>query len=116
MVFPISDELLGTFAPIVVYWVYSGIYILLGSFENYRLHSKKDEDEKNLVSKGTVVKGVLLQQTIQAIVSIVLFTVSVLKSCGRARVFFFFFCDFELIFGTCLFFFFGSIRPKTLGQ
>jgi hypothetical protein len=114
MVFPISDELLGTFAPIVVYWVYSGIYILLGSFENYRLHSKKDEDEKNLVSKGTVVKGVLLQQTIQAIVSIVLFTVSVLKSCVCARGFFFL-CDFELIFGTCLFFW-GSIRPKTLGQ
>jgi len=116
MVFPISDELLGTFAPIVVYWVYSGIYILLGSFENYRLHSKKDEDEKNLVSKGTVVKGVLLQQTIQAIVSIVLFTVSVLKSCVRARVFFFFFFFFLFIFWNCLFFFFGSIRPKTLGQ
>ncbi|KAG2702351.1 hypothetical protein I3843_06G078400 [Carya illinoinensis] len=72
----ISDELLGTFAPIVVYWVYSGIYVLLGYFENYRLHSKKDEDEKNLVSKGTVVKGVLLQQIVQAIVAILLFTVT----------------------------------------
>jgi len=72
----ISDELLGTFAPIVVYWVYSGIYGLLGYFENYRLHSKKDEDEKNLVSKGTVVKGVLLQQLVQAIVAILLFTVT----------------------------------------
>lgn len=76
----ISDELLGTFAPIVVYWVYSGIYVLLGYFENYRLHSKKDEDEKNLVSKGTVVKGVLLQQIVQAIVAILLFTVSVFRS------------------------------------
>ncbi|XP_041014686.1 sphinganine C4-monooxygenase 1-like [Juglans microcarpa x Juglans regia] len=72
----ISDELLGTFVPIVVYWVYSGIYVLLGSFENYRLHSKKDEYEKNLVSKGTVVKGVLLQQIVQAIVAILLFTVT----------------------------------------
>ncbi|KAF8408091.1 hypothetical protein HHK36_007232 [Tetracentron sinense] len=72
----VSDELLGTFVPILVYWLYSGIYILLGSFENYRLHSKKDEDIKNLVSKGTVVKGVLLQQMVQAVVAIVLFTVS----------------------------------------
>ncbi|GLU09411.1 hypothetical protein SLE2022_262750 [Rubroshorea leprosula] len=76
MEFAVSDELLGTFVPILVYWIYSGIYVLLGSFENYRLHSKKDEDEKNLVSKGTVVKGVLFQQTIQAIVAIILFTVT----------------------------------------
>lgn len=76
MDFNVSDEILGTFVPILVYWVYSGIYIPLGSFENYRLHSKKDEDEKNLVSKGTVVKGVLLQQTVQAVVAILLFTVT----------------------------------------
>ncbi|KAF9626136.1 hypothetical protein IFM89_031263 [Coptis chinensis] len=72
----ISDELLGTFLPIVVYWLYSGFYIMLGSFDNYRLHSRKEEDVKNLVSKKTVVKGVLLQQTIQAAVAIVLFTVT----------------------------------------
>ncbi|XP_022151262.1 sphinganine C4-monooxygenase 2-like [Momordica charantia] len=72
----ISDQFLGTFVPIVVYWVYSGIYILLGSFENYRLHSKKDELEKNLVSKSTVVGGVFLQQIIQAIVAILLFKVT----------------------------------------
>ena len=50
--------------------------MLLGFFENYRLHSKKDEDEKNLVSKSTVVRGVLFQQFIQAIVAIILFKVS----------------------------------------
>ncbi|XVF03348.1 hypothetical protein REPUB_Repub04eG0253200 [Reevesia pubescens] len=76
MGFAISDELLGTFVPIVVYWVYSGIYMCLGSFDNYRLHSKTDEDEKNLVSKQTVVKGVLLQQTLQAAVAILLFTIT----------------------------------------
>ncbi|KAG5521200.1 hypothetical protein RHGRI_033678 [Rhododendron griersonianum] len=74
MDFNVSDEILGTFAPILVYWVYSGIYIPLGRFENYRLHSRKDEDEKNLVSKQTVVKGVLLQQMVQAVVAIILFT------------------------------------------
>ncbi|GAB4839995.1 Arf guanine nucleotide exchange factor sbh1 [Ancistrocladus abbreviatus] len=75
MGFEVSDQLLATFVPVVVYWVYSGIYVLMGSFDNYRLHSKKDEDEKNLVSRGTVVKGVLLQQTFQAIVAIFVFTV-----------------------------------------
>ncbi|CAL0315178.1 unnamed protein product [Lupinus luteus] len=73
----ISDELLGTFAPIVVYWIYSGIYVVLGLFsENYRLHSKQDEDEKNLVSKFDVVKGVLLQQVVQAVVATLLFMVT----------------------------------------
>ncbi|KAK3223056.1 hypothetical protein Dsin_010081 [Dipteronia sinensis] len=79
MEFGVSDELLGTVVPIVVYWVYSGLYVVLGSFnqlENYRLHSRKDEDEKNLVSKPAVVKGVLLQQFLQAIVAILLFTVT----------------------------------------
>nr|XP_043638396.1 sphinganine C4-monooxygenase 1-like [Erigeron canadensis] len=72
-----SDEFLGTVAPLVVYWVYSGFYMLFfGSGEKYRLHTKKDEDEKNLVSKSTVVKGVLLQQAIQAVVAIILFTVT----------------------------------------
>ena len=72
----VSDEILGNFAPIIVYWVYSGIYMMMGSLDNYRLHSRKDEDEKNLVSKSTVIKGVILQQTVQAIVAIILFAVS----------------------------------------
>lgn len=71
-----SDELLGTILPIVVYWVYSGLYCLLGGMENYRLHTKKDEDEKNLVTKKEVVKGVLLQQVVQSIVATVLFAVT----------------------------------------
>lgn len=71
-----SDELLGTFVPILVYWIYSGMYAMLGSMDSYRLHTKKDEEEKNLVSKRAVVKGVLFQQTIQAAVAIVLFKVT----------------------------------------
>ncbi|WMV07766.1 hypothetical protein MTR67_001151 [Solanum verrucosum] len=71
----VSDELLGTILPIVVYWVYSGLYCLLGGMENYRLHTKKDEDEKNLVTKKEVVKGVLLQQVVQSIVATVLFAI-----------------------------------------
>lgn len=72
----ISDELLGTFVPIVVYWAYSGMYMMLGGLDEYRLHSRKDEDEKNLVPKKVVVRGVLLQQVIQAIVATILFAVS----------------------------------------
>lgn len=77
--FGVSDELLGTVVPILVYWAYSGVYVLFGSSEKYRLHSRKEENVKNLVSKQTVVKGVLLQQTIQAAVAIILFKVYMLS-------------------------------------
>ncbi|KAK1260536.1 Sphinganine C(4)-monooxygenase 1 [Acorus gramineus] len=73
----VSNEMLGTFVPIVVYWVYSGVYVYLGNnFEEYRLHPKKEEEVKNVVSKGTVVKGVLVQQAFQIVVSLILFTIS----------------------------------------
>ena len=72
----LSDEVLGTFVPILIYWVYSGFYFLLGLFfEKYRLHPKKDEHEKNLVPKGTVIKGVIIQQLLQAIVATLCFMV-----------------------------------------
>ncbi|KAK1260175.1 Sphinganine C(4)-monooxygenase 2 [Acorus gramineus] len=74
-----SEELLGTFVPVIVYWLYSGLYVLMGSisrFDDYRLHPRKDEDAKNLASKSTVVKGVLVQQAFQIAVSLLLFTVA----------------------------------------
>ena len=37
-----SDEALAIFVPILVYWVYSGMYMALGkSMDKYRLHSRK---------------------------------------------------------------------------
>ncbi|MQM16136.1 hypothetical protein Taro_049088 [Colocasia esculenta] len=75
MVFGLSDEMLGTFAPVVVYWIYSGLYVLVGKFgslDAYRLHPRAEET-KNIVSKGTVVKGVLIQQAFQVAVALVLF-------------------------------------------
>lgn len=72
----VSDEAMGTFAPIVVYWVYAGFYQLLPSLDNYRLHTRKEEDEKNSVPLAAVVKGVLLQQLVQATVAQGLFVVS----------------------------------------
>ncbi|KAG1342485.1 sphinganine C4-monooxygenase 2 [Cocos nucifera] len=47
--------------------------MILGSLEKYRLHSKKDEDTKNLVSKREVAKGVLLQQLVQAAIAFLVF-------------------------------------------
>ncbi|KAH7655873.1 sphinganine C4-monooxygenase protein [Dioscorea alata] len=77
MAFMMSDELLGTFAPILVYWLYSGLYIVLDgkAMDNYRLHTRAEEDVKNIVSKMTVVKGVLIQQAFQIVVSLSLFTI-----------------------------------------
>lgn len=72
----VSDDLMGTFAPIVVYWIYAGFYHLLPPLDNYRLHTTRDEEDKNLVPFKAVVKGVLLQQLVQAIVALILFTVT----------------------------------------
>ncbi|KAK7820378.1 very-long-chain aldehyde decarbonylase GL1-9 [Quercus suber] len=69
----VSDEAMGTFAPIVVYWLYAGLYQLLPPLENFRLHTRKEEDEKNSVPLSAVVKGVLLQQLVQATVAQALF-------------------------------------------
>ncbi|KAJ0965113.1 hypothetical protein J5N97_026251 [Dioscorea zingiberensis] len=77
MAFMVSDELLGTFVPIVVYWAYSGLYVVLDgkAMDNYRLHTRAEEDVKNIVSKATVVKGVLIQQAFQIVVSLSLFAI-----------------------------------------
>jgi sphinganine C4-monooxygenase len=74
----VSDELLGTFVPIAVYWLYSGLYVALEGVERldgYRLHPREEAATKNAVSKGAVVRGVLVQQAFQVAVSLTLFTV-----------------------------------------
>uniref|UniRef100_A0A0D9V3Q4 aldehyde oxygenase (deformylating) n=1 Tax=Leersia perrieri TaxID=77586 RepID=A0A0D9V3Q4_9ORYZ len=68
-----EEEVAVILAPVAVYWLYSGIYEALGSvraLDSYRLHTRKDEEKKNMVSKKDVVKGVLLQQAIQVAVSL----------------------------------------------
>eukprot|EP00249_Psilotum_nudum_P016217 c25723_g1_i1 orf=574-1350(+) len=72
----VSDEVMGTIAPIVVYWLYAGFYHLLPPLDRYRMHSRKEEQLRNLVSLPTVVKGVLLQQAVQALVAISMFKVT----------------------------------------
>ena len=51
----ISDEILGTFVPIAVYWLYSGMYMLLDGWDEYRLHPKGEEYVKNVGKKIEVV-------------------------------------------------------------
>ncbi|XVE91477.1 hypothetical protein REPUB_Repub01dG0013400 [Reevesia pubescens] len=75
--FEISDELLAALVPNIVYWIYSWMYMALGSYcNNYRFHPKEDEDEKNLVSKEAVIKNVLWQQLRQFIAVILLYKVT----------------------------------------
>uniref|UniRef100_A0A7N1A531 Fatty acid hydroxylase domain-containing protein n=1 Tax=Kalanchoe fedtschenkoi TaxID=63787 RepID=A0A7N1A531_KALFE len=76
MDFAVSDEVLGTVMPILIYWAYSGLYVVLGKSDEYRLHTREEEDLKNLVTKREVVKGVLLQQLVQACVATLLFAVT----------------------------------------
>lgn len=71
----VSDEEMGTFAPIVVYWLYAGFFQLLPPLDNYRLHTRAEEDAKNLVPLSSVIKAVLLQQLVHATVSHLLFLV-----------------------------------------
>jgi sphinganine C4-monooxygenase len=79
MEFISGEELVVMLAPVAVYWVYSGMYEALGSskaLDKYRLHSRRDEVTKNMASKKDVVKGVLLQQAIQAAISVAVLKVS----------------------------------------
>ncbi|MQL78954.1 hypothetical protein Taro_011390 [Colocasia esculenta] len=67
----LSDELLG-------------LYAIVGKFDSldeYRLHPR-GEEAMNVVSKATVVKGVLVQQAFQVIVALALFTI--VKDDGQA--------------------------------
>ncbi|KAF3338069.1 sphinganine C(4)-monooxygenase 1-like protein [Carex littledalei] len=72
----VSDELVGTIAPIALYWLYGGAYMLMPPLKQYRLHTKREEDEKNIVDIPTVVKGVLFQQLLQAVTVQLLFLVT----------------------------------------
>ncbi|PWZ17926.1 Sphinganine C4-monooxygenase 2 [Zea mays] len=86
MAFAVSDELLGTFVPIAVYWLYSGLYVVLDGLgmDDYRLHPK-GEEARNIVSRWTVVRGVLVQQAFQIAVSLLLFTQVLCDDNGTVR-------------------------------
>jgi sphinganine C4-monooxygenase len=76
----ISDDVMGTIAPLVIYWLYAGLYHMLPPLDRFRLHSVQEEEQRNLVTLPQVVKGVLLQQAVQAVVAFLLFAVSSFSS------------------------------------
>src|SRR5581483_6923891 len=75
-----SDKQLALFVPFVVYWVHSGFYHLISTyevsfFEKYRIHSLFEVETRNKVSKGDVAKAVLLQQFLQTLLGLLLVVV-----------------------------------------
>ncbi|XP_038976029.1 sphinganine C4-monooxygenase 2 [Phoenix dactylifera] len=72
-----SDEFLATFVPILVYWVYSGVCMMLYSMSFVRCHRLHPEgdDTENVVAKSEVIPVVLLQQVIQATIASLVFQV-----------------------------------------
>lgn len=66
----VHDHMLSVFAPIVTYWVFSGIFELLDLSNaawvaRHRLHESAEVKSRNLVSRGAVLRAVLFQQLIQ---------------------------------------------------
>jgi hypothetical protein len=76
-----AEELVVTLAPVAVYWAYAGMYEALlartTALDKYRLHSRRDEETKNIASRKDVVRGVLLQQCIQVAISVAVLKVSI---------------------------------------
>ncbi|KAE8678109.1 Sphinganine C(4)-monooxygenase 2 [Hibiscus syriacus] len=68
------EELLATLVPYAVYWIYSGIYVVFESkLDKYKLHSKKEEEEKNLVSRKAVFKAVVIHQIMSIVMNLFIF-------------------------------------------
>ena len=88
MGFMSGEEVVVTLAPVAVYWVYAGIYEALlrhtTVLDRYRLHSRREEETKNIASRKDVVRGVLLQQAIQVAISVAVLKVS--TQCTRAQL------------------------------
>jgi sphinganine C4-monooxygenase len=84
MGFMSGEEVVVTLVPVAVYWVYAGIYEALLEhttvLDRYRLHSRRDEETKNIASRKDVVRGVLLQQAIQVAISVAVLKVSAVRT------------------------------------
>lgn len=74
---PWSDETMSVWVPIAAYWVYSIIFHFLMKaeipfFEKYRIHTSDDMKKRNRVSAAKVLTMVTIQQSIQAILGLIL--------------------------------------------
>ncbi|KAM3239607.1 hypothetical protein ACQJBY_053353 [Aegilops geniculata] len=71
-----SEEVVAILAPIIVYWVAAGVYTVLGRvLADHRLHSREEEEVRNLVPKRVVILTVLLQHVLQAAIAFAVFNV-----------------------------------------
>ncbi|RIB18605.1 fatty acid hydroxylase superfamily-domain-containing protein [Gigaspora rosea] len=72
----ISDKHLSLLLPIIIYWVYSGMYHLISKyqvpfFEKYRIRSLEETETRNKVSTSEVIKGVIVQQFLQTVLGFI---------------------------------------------
>ena len=82
----VSDQLFALLIPIVAYWVVSlGFHILdvydLGS--KYRLHTPAEVLKRNHVTRGEVLRDVLLQQLIQTVFGLAIGMLDPVETIGR---------------------------------
>lgn len=72
---PIPDKILILLLPIAAYWIFSLFFHYLDTHDylpQYRLHTPAEVLKRNRVSRGEVVRDVIIQQLIQTIMGIVL--------------------------------------------
>lgn len=70
LVAPISDKYLTLILPVVAYWGLSMIFHwidLRDWFPQYRLHTPAEVSKRNHVSRGEVLRDVLIQQVVQTV-------------------------------------------------
>ena len=67
---PFSDKFLFVWAPILAYWLYSGFFHLLDTYDlfpQYRLHTPAEILKRNRASRWDVFRDVVLQQIVQVV-------------------------------------------------
>lgn len=67
----ISDGVLAVVSPVVAYWVYSSIFHLIDVYqlaEKYRIHPSEEEQSRNKVGLGEVIRDVAFQHVLQTVV------------------------------------------------
>lgn len=72
---PLSDHHLAVLAPVIAYWVTSGIFHILDSsnwawLDGYRIHDSAEVASRNRASRLAVLLAVLLQQLIQTVLGL----------------------------------------------
>lgn len=71
----VPDGVLALMAPIVAYWVYSGFFYVIDTFElceKYRIHPPEEVVSRNKATHLEVLKDVLLQHVVQTVAGLIL--------------------------------------------